>query len=797
MASKRGGWGDVFRVLGALVGRFPWLVLGFWVVASVVAAPGASRVGEDLSAESEVPAGSESGEVSRLLAGEFPGRDQERLVLAIRASDGAPRVGDGAFEEAVDGAVGAIEDVPGVGRVVTPREEGPVGLAKEGGREAAVLIGLETGGSAQAQALVGEVREELAGVERPEGVVFYLTGNPAVFLDTAELSDRDVARAETTALPLTLLMLVVAFGALVAALLPLVVGVASIFVSLGALSLVTGVMPVSIFAQSVITLLGLAVGIDYSLLMVNRFREELARGRAPREAAAVTAATAGRTVVFSGSTVAASLAALLIPPVEVVRSIGISGLIVVLVAVCVSTTAVPAMLALLGERVNAPRLLFRLTAWTRGEEGWRRLADSVLGRPVLFALAVVALLLALALPLRGAVVYNPGELALGEEAESRQGIEVLKDLGVGGTLDTVDVLVDLGEGESLYGSPAAVGDVHRLAGELEGTPGVEAVTSPTPTGPQGVPLPLLERLYASEAAAEDGPIAGLADATVGGSGRYVLFEVTPEDRLRHEEVRPFVERVEDEAWAAMPEGAKVLVGGTPVENLDYARSIYGSFPVAVVAVFATTFVLLVLAFRSVFVPLLSIGTNALTVGAALGLLTLVFQEGYGGTLLGLPGGGLGTLEEIVPITVFAVTFGLSMDYQVFLLSRVQEHRLSGRGTADSVSGALVSTGRVISFAALIMLVVFGAFLLSGLSSVQALGFGLAATVLLDATLVRLVLVPAVLKLAGEGGWWLPGWLDRALPNIHFEGEPPGDLPSQQTTTERSGVVESEHRIGGR
>ena len=343
------------------------------------------------------------------------------------------------------------------------------------------------------------------------------------------------------------------------------------------------------------------------------------------------------------------------------------------------------------------------------------------------------------------------------------------------------MVVDLGAGEGFYGSPTAVRDVARATDGLEGLPGVESVVSPTATGAQEVPPPVLERLYASEAAAKDGPLAELADSTIGGDGRYVLMQVVPEDRIAYEEVRPLVERIESEARAGLPKDAGMLVGGTPVENLDYVGAIYGSFPLAIAAVFAATFVLLLLAFRSPFVALLSVLTNALSVGAALGLVVLVFQEGYGGAALGLPAGGLGTLEEIVPITVFALTFGLSMDYQVFLLSRVQEHRLAGQSVQESASGALASTGRVISFAGLIMLVVFGAFLLSGLSSVQSLGFGLAAVVLLDATLVRLVLVPAVLRLVGETGWWLPRWLGRALPKVRFEGDP------ARTTRDEPGV----------
>ena len=763
----------IFGALGKISAGHPWLVLGFWALAALAAAPAAEGVGGRLSAAVEVPAGSEPAAVSGVLEDEFPGRDPEQLVLAVRSGDGGPRVGDPAYEEAVDRAVGAVAGVPGVGGVTTHRDgAGAERLAGPNGRAEAVLVGVEGADPARAQEVVGEAREALKGVEKPAQVDFLVTGDAAVYLDATELSDRDVARAETTALPITLTVLVVAFGALVAAFLPLIVGVTAIVLALGALFLVTDHLTVSIFAQSVITILGLAVGIDYALLMVTRFREELGRGLAPRQAAEATAATAGRTVAFSGGTVAVSMAALLVPPVEAVRSIGIAGLLVVLAAVAVSVTAVPAMLSLLGGRVNSPRFLHRLTARTRGEGFWRALAGAVLSRPVPYALAVTALLAALALPLLGARIYNPAERQIGTAAESRQGLEVLNGLGLGGTMDALDVVVDLGEGESFYGS-GAVADVDRLARELGGLDGVDLVVGPTTNGggQDAVPPELLARFYASEKAAAASPVADLAETTLGGGGRYVLLQVLPEGRLGPEEAGPFVGRVEEAAGEGSPGGAAVMVGGFPAENLQYAAAVNGSLPLAVAAVFGATFVLLLVAFRSLAVPLLSITMNTLSVGAALGLLVLVFQEGVGGGLFGLPEGGLGSLEEILPITVFAVTFGLSMDYQVFLLSRVQEEHLSGSGVAESVTRALGSTGRVISFAALIMLVVFAAFLTSELAAVQALGFGLAAAVLLDATLVRLVLVPALLRLAGDRLCWLPGRTGEPRPAAEGGGGP--------------------------
>lgn len=770
----------MFGALGGIVSRRPWVVLGFWVLAALLAAPAAGGVGERLSAAVEVPAGSEPAAVSGIVEREFPGRDPDGLILAVRSEEGGPRVGEPAFERAVDRAVGAVRGVDGVGGVTTYRDPGAGRLAEQGGRAAAVLVGLESADPVRAQEAAGEVREALRGVEKPASMELLVTGDAAVYLDAIELSDRDVARAETTALPLTLTMLVVAFGALVAAFLPVVVGVVAIVLSLGVLLVVTDYLAVSIFAQSVVTILGLAVGIDYALLMVNRFREELDRGLAPREAAEVTTATAGRTVAFSGGTVAVSLTALLVPPVEVFRSMGLAGLLVVLAAVAVSVTAVPAMLALLGERVNAPRFLHRLTAGTRGEGLWRALARAIMSHPLPYALAVTALLAALALPVFGAVIYNPAERTLGTATESRRGVDVLNGLDLGGMMDATDVIVDLGEGESFYGSEA-IGDVDRLARDLENLERVDFVLGPTAAGGrEEIPAGLLRRFYASEDAAVASPLSELAETTIGGDGRYALLQVVPEGRLGPGEAGTFVEGVERTAEAGAPGGATVLVGGFPAENLRYAATVYESLPLAVAAVFGATFVLLLVAFRSLAVPLISIAMNTLSVGAALGLLVLVFQEGYGGGLLGLPDGGLGSLEEVLPVTVFALTFGLSMDYQVFLLSRVQEERLAGRSVQESVGEALASTGRVISFAALIMLVVFAAFLVSDLAGVQSLGFGLAAAVFLDATLVRLVLVPALLRLGGERVWWLPRPLKRLLPATAAENRTLKARPDEAT-----------------
>lgn len=750
----------MFKLLGRVVTRFPWVTLALWLIAVVVAVPGAQQVSERLTAENTAPPNSEAAAVTDLVAENFPGNDSQQLILAIDSS--GPRVGDPDFEDTVDEALAKIRDVPSVGEITSYRQQGTINLGEAGGRRAAVLIGLNSTELSEAETAADRVRDALSRVEPVEGINFYVTGTGAVARDLTELSDQDVVRAETTALPVTVVVLVLAFGALVAALLPAAVGVVSIAITLGVIFVVADTFTISIFAQSIVTMLGLAASIDYALLMVNRFREELEKGAEPREAAAITTATAGRAVAFSGATVALSMAALLVPPLDIMRSIGIAGILVILVSVAVAVTATPAMLALLGERVNSPRVLRRLVGWTRGEGLWRRLALAVMTRPARYAVAVVALLLALALPALWLVPYDLGVRQIGEEAESRQGVEVLEELGLGGALDSLDVLIDLGEGERFYGSPA-VEDVYRLTREIESWRETETALGPTPTD---APLSLIEGLYASEDTARNGPLKDAAELGLSDDGRFVLIRVVPQRAFDPGELDGFVSRIEEAGRDFLP-GTTVRVGGDAVQWLEFNRALYGAFPIAVAGVFIATFVLLMLAFRSVLIPLLSIAMNILTVGAAYGLVVLVFQWGFGSELIGIPE-GLGAIDPMVPVLIFAVTFGLSMDYQVFLLSRIQENHLGGQGVAQSIAGAIETTGRVITFAALVMLIVFAAFLLGSVTTIQALGFGLGVAVLLDATLVRMVLVPALLRLTGAVNWWLPRWLDRMLPEVRVD-----------------------------
>lgn len=589
-----------------------------------------------------------------------------------------------------------------------------------------------------------------------DGLSVRVTGGQAIADDFTEFAESDTKRSEFAALPLTALVLLGVFGALVATGLPLLVGVLSITVAMAGLYGLTRVTEVSTFAQSVITMLGLGAGIDYALLMVNRFREELSKDRDARGAAARTVLTAGRSVLFSGLTVAIAMAALVLPPLAFVRSMGLGGMLAVLLTVAASVTALPALLALLGERVNSPRLLRFPWAQNAGASAtWTSLARRVTSRPGLAVLLSTLFLLTLALPALNMRTGYAGAWGLTPGVESRDALADVRALGAGGLLSQFEVILDLGEGR--YG-PDDRARFQRVVEELRALPGVQTVVSPFLTPAD---------LAGSAGSGGTDALAALSLLTqrsLSEDRRLLRVTVVPDAYLRADQIDPFEARLRGVLETS---GFRFLLGGAPIGEREFSRALTNALPAAVLTVFAATFVLLMVAFRSLLVPLKSLLMNTLTVGAAYGVVTLVVQGGVLAGPLGIPN-DVGVLDSSLPLILFAVLFGLSMDYEIFLLSRVQEEVLRGHDGDEAVVLAVGRTARVITSAALIMFIVFAAFIAGRVVANKSIGLGLAVAVALDATLVRLVLVPAFLKLAGRWNWWLPGWLDRLLPRLRLE-----------------------------
>ncbi|MDL2343321.1 MMPL family transporter [Deinococcus sp. MIMF12] len=738
------------RALSEFVTRRPWLVLALWGLLALLSAYPASLAPQNLSADPGGLSDAESTRVTALLRGRFGEEDTNTALLVTRH---APPLTTPAGRAAYDRLLSGLEDVPGVTRVLAAGAQGTVPTVSEDGRLSLTVaqIPLEEG----ATETLARVRTYAGQVGR-DGLAVQVTGGQAIADDFTEFAESDTKRSEFAALPLTALVLLGVFGALVATGLPLMVGVLSITVAMAGVYGLTRVTEVSTFAQSVITMLGLGAGIDYALLMVSRFREELGRDGDSRAAAARTVLTAGRSVLFSGLTVAIAMAALVLPPIAFVRSMGLGGVLVVLLTVLASVTVLPALLALLGERVNSPRLLRFPWAQNAGASAaWTALARRVTSRPGLAVLLSTLLLVTLALPALNMRTGYAGAWGLTPGVESRDALADVRDLGAGGLLSQFEVVLDLG-GER-YG-PADRARFQAVVEELRALPGVQTVISPflTPgdlageAGGGGTDAIAALSLLTSRSFSED--------------RRLLRVTVVPDAYLRADQIDPFEGRLRG---VLEDSGFRFLLGGAPVGEREFSRALTDALPAAVLTVFAATFLLLMVAFRSLLVPLKSLLMNTLTVGAAYGVVTLVVQGGFLAGPLGIPD-DVGVLDSSLPLILFAVLFGLSMDYEIFLLSRVQEEVLRGHPNDEAVVLAVGRTARIITSAALIMFIVFSAFIAGRVVANKSIGLGLAVAVALDATLVRLVLVPAFLKLAGRWNWWLPGWLDRLLPRLRLE-----------------------------
>ncbi|GHF51915.1 RND superfamily putative drug exporter [Deinococcus metalli] len=776
--------------LARVVTRHPWATLLVWALAALLSIPFAARAPGALSAGPSTLTDTESARVTRILKDEFGEADTNTVLLLTRSS---PSLNTPQGQAAYDAFVSGLEKVPGVTRVVSAQAGGALSTRTADGTQALTLaqIPLLEG----ATETLSRVRAYVKTADSA-ALDIRVTGGQAIADDFTQYAESDTKRSEFAALPLIALLLVVVFGALVATGLPLVVGVLSITVAMAGLYGLTRVTEVSTFAQSVITMLGLGAGIDYALLMVNRFREELKtgvgvadraervsdsrRGRSAdddggvpssseRSAAPTTAAaradsaaaasrtvlTAGRSVLFSGSTVAIAMAGLIVPPVDVIRSLGIGGVLAVLLTVLASVTALPALFTVLGERVNSPRVL--KIGWAQGggaSEGWTAFARRVTARPWLGLIGGAATLLLLAIPAFGMRTGYAGAWGLTPGLESRDALADVRTLGAGGLLSQFEVILDL-HGQRY--TPSQRATFQTTVGDLRALPGVKGVLSPFVTR---------EDLAGAGGSSSDG-IAALSTLTrrsFSADRTYLRVTVVPDDTLKAEQIPAFEERLRGVLDAS---GYRYLLGGAPIGGQEWSRAITGTLPTVIAAVFIGTFLLLMVAFRSLLIPLKSILMNALTVGAAVGVVTLVVQDGFLARVLGFPQ-DVGVLDATLPVLLFAVMFGLSMDYEIFLLSRVQEEYLKRRDNDEAIVQAVGHTARIITSAAVIMFIVFAAFIFGRVVASMSIGLGLAVAVILDATLVRLILVPSFLKLAGKWNWWLPAWMDRRLPHVQLE-----------------------------
>ncbi|MEJ2186744.1 MAG: MMPL family transporter [Gemmatimonadota bacterium] len=722
--------------------RLPLLIA--WGFGLALLLPRAEQLSSRLAAEIQIT-GSESAVVEARLAGEFGSPFARSAVLAIR---GLPPLSTPAGRRALQGLVSAVDLLPDVTTTYSWLNGGDSLFLGSIPGSTFVLVGLEPT-SVDEAAVVRSLRSATAGAVAEAGipgVTARWTGSFPVAVDLRRASERDARASELRALPVTLILLLLVFGAAAAALVPLVVGVFAVGITLGASALLAGHWMLSVMLQNVVSLLGLALGVDYALLMVSRFREALAHERSPTAAAKEAARQGGRTILVSGSTVIIGFAGLLLVDITELRSIAVGGMIVVFVAVLLATTLLPGLLSWLGGRVDAGRIPWSRPTQTaaRGGIGWRRWGTAVVAHPWVVLLAGAIPLVLLALPARHLDPETPRKwLPPGMEAEAA--LEDLRSMGRDGVVYTLRILAQPRSGARIL-DPSGWQTTARLGRELEADPRVAWVRSlPAIAATTGVSRALVQAFLPDSIRAR----------LLSRDGRVALVEVVPTSGVDMGELAAMVRQIR----SGNPSIADVqlAVGGLPAVQADYEDAVVRSLPRVLVFILGGTFVALLVGFRSLLVPAKAIILNLLSVGVAFGLLVLVFQDGYGVRLFGFSGPLEGVFPA-VPILAFCIVFGLSMDYEVFLVSRVQEARKAGEAEADAIVEGLARTGRVITSAAAVMVVIFAAFTFGKYAPAKLLGFTLAVAVFVDAAVVRTVIGPALLRLAGRWNWW-PG--DRA------------------------------------
>ncbi len=657
----------------------------------------------------------------------------------------------------LDSLIAAAHELPGVRGVLSHRTGDNLTFVSRDSTTTFFLVAFALTGDSVGK-LVVTARERFQEVLRDapgrDDYRLLVTGRAPLDLDVRTVSAEDASRNELRLIPITLAILVLAFGALVAAVLPLIVGFLAIVMAMAVVGVLALHFPMSVFVINMISMIGLGVGIDYSLLVVTRFREELGSGLSPDEAAVRTFATAGMAVFTSGMTVVVGFSALLLTPLNETVSVGIAGLVVVAIAVLLATTLLPILLALLGRNIDRPRWLAGRLAWYHRPQIWERWARTISRHPYR-ALALGSLAITvLTLPVLLIQIGLPSRHWWPEQTEAGAGVRTLERIGMSGYIQPVRLLVRFPEGTDATEATALRG-LRRLSDSLRADPRVGEVQSLVDLR-EGMTILEYTMFYGDlEAARTDH--ADFLDAYLAQDGRTTLLDIIPADTVS---LTTTMDLVRDTraflARGAVPqlEGSSTWVGGYVAGALDFQTILLRRFPLVIALVLAVTALMLGVVFRSVLVPVKAVVMNSLSVAATFGIIVLVFQQGVGNAILGLDG-PTSAIYILVPVIVFAVVFGLSMDYEVFLLARIKEaYDRTGMNTLATREG-LSATASVITSAALIMIAVFGAFAFSRILLMQFVGFGLAVAVFLDATIIRMVVVPALMQIAGSWNWW-PG-----------------------------------------
>lgn len=725
----------------------PWLIIPLWAVLLLIGGFSASRIGDVLTHEQDFVDEPESITAERLLETRLRGPRVATEFVIVRSE--TYTIDQPEFRAFVEGLLAQVRGLNGVVAGATSFYESANQRLISRDLHTTLLPVTLAGPYEEAPNRVKPLLDLIREAHGKEGFEVLTSGDGSIGRTFNEIAEHDLQRGELIGLPIALVVLVLVFGAIIAAGIPVVLALLAIALAIGAAALVGRLFNLTFFVTNMITMIGLAVGIDYSLFIIQRFREERHHGLSVADAVIRAGATANRAVLFSGFTVIVALLGLLIVPTTTFRSLALGAILAVFFAVLAALTLLPAVLRLLGDRVNWLSVpLLRRRAGADDDRGlWAAAARGVMAHPWISALTAAAILIAAAAPYSTMKLGSSGVGSLPKETDAYRAFTILQREFSIGLLAPMEIVIEAPDMKE----PQIQAAIQRFIGMIAGDG------------------------YFGPARVETSP-----------SGDLALISAPVNAEPSSDEALNVVQRLRREyvpsAFAGV--NANVFVGGIAAINQDFFDLIETYTPIVFIFVLSLSFVLLLIAFRSLVVPAKAIIMNLLSVAASYGLLVAVFQHGIGSELLGFQ--TTPKIDAWIPLFMFSILFGLSMDYHVFLLSRIRERFDQTRDNRESVAFGLRSTAGVITGAAVIMVAVFSAFAMGRLVMFQQLGFGLAVAVTLDATIVRIVLVPASMRLLGNLNWYLPRWL-AWLPDVRVEGE---RVPAAQPVSTRSDAVAS-------
>lgn len=741
---------------GSQVHRWRWAIIAVWAAAIALAGIMSVRYSDVLSGGGWDIPDSDALKVKRVLAERFDGRTETSLILVHR--DTRHAADDPAYEDQLRQTIEFIGKEQGVTDIYSLLNAADAVKPSMIGRDnhttyAFVNMDIEEDFAIN---LMPDLQERLNRYAGESGVLSYLIGASALWGDVAVYSQEGLAKAEAIVFPLVFLILMLVFRSLVATVTPIIVTVASVVAGLGLIYFTGSRMEISVFVTNSALMLGMGVGIDYSLFMVNRFRQELGRDPDVNRAMGVAMRTSGHTVLFSGITVIAAMTALFVVELPAVKAIAFGAVTVVVFTVLASLTLLPAVLVMLGERINKGRVRLPFASRRNAERSsfWRKLSGTIMKKPVLFLLVTAAIMGVFALPI-GEMKLNTNDVSiLPAGSPVRTGVELYEKAFASGDTTTATLIVSADQGAAMT-SPDMLAYLAKLQKDLAAAKGVNHVTSVL-TFLRGVKPEKAAAYLSGDSSQWPKGLAPIIDRYVSRDRSTAVVDITIGAEGASAQSQRLVKEIRETIIPASspPAGLSFVIGGETVQGMEMNQTIYDAIVPTLLIMLGLIYVILLITFRSLLLPLKAIVMNLISVGATFGIVTWVFGEGHGIEWFGAAANGY--ISNFIPLLMLALLFGLSTDYEVFLVSRVKEHYDESGDNEESVEVGMEQTGPLITGAAFLMIAVFTGFAFSTMLPIQTLGFGMAVAIMLDASVVRLIIVPAAMKLLGRWNWWLPG-----------------------------------------